>query len=73
MSKEKIPLKRYVFSSFSMLLFVASILIVWRLFSANYPTHSDVFFQGVEAGMLTTMLVAFTSLIGFFLYRLTTK
>ncbi len=52
------------------LLAIVSISIVWQLFTAKYPTHSDVFFMGVEAGVLTVMLLVCLVLIGFFLYRL---
>jgi hypothetical protein len=52
------------------LLTVVSISIVWQLLTANYPTHSDVFFMGVEAGVLVAVLLVCLFLIGFFLYRL---
>jgi hypothetical protein len=44
--------------------------ILWRLMTAKYPTHSDVFFMGVEAGALAILLLACLSLISCFLYRL---
>lgn len=49
---------------------IVSISIVWQLITVNYPTHSDVFFMGVEAGVLATVLLVCLVLIGFFLYRL---
>ena len=49
---------------------IVSISIVWQLFSANYPTHSDVFFLGVEAGVLGVVLLVCLVLIGILLYRL---
>jgi uncharacterized membrane protein SpoIIM required for sporulation len=52
------------------LLAIVSISIVWELLTANYPTHSDVFFMGVEAGVLVAVLLVCLVLIGFFLHRL---
>jgi uncharacterized membrane protein len=64
-------LRSYVLLGVVALLAIVSISIVWRLFTANYPTHSDVFFMGVEAGVLAVVLLVCLVLIGFFLYRLT--
>ena len=50
------------------LLVIVSISIVWQLFTADYPTHSDVFFMGVEAGILVIVLVVCLALIGFYLW-----
>ena len=61
----------YILLTAIALLTIGSIAIVWELLTANYPTHSDVFFMGVEAGFLTVMLLVCLVLIGFFLYRLT--
>lgn len=63
-------LRSYVRLGVIALLAIVSISIVWQLLSANYPTHSDVFYMGVEAGLLAATLVACLVLIGFFLYRL---
>jgi hypothetical protein len=63
-------LKGYVRLVVVVLLAIVSISIVWQLLTANYPTHSDVFFTGVEAGVLVTVLLVCLVLIGFFLYRL---
>jgi hypothetical protein len=65
------PLKRYVLLSIAAFLGVVGISIVWRFLTAKYPTHSDVFFMGVEAGALAVLLLVCVSLIGYFLYRLT--
>ena len=46
---------------------VVSISIIWQLFTADYPTHSDVFFMGVEAGVLVVILLFCLVLIGLFL------
>jgi hypothetical protein len=62
-------LRGYVRLVVVVLLAIVSISIVWQLFTANYPTHSDVFFMGVEAGVLAAVLLVCLVLIGFFLYR----
>jgi uncharacterized membrane protein YcjF (UPF0283 family) len=63
-------LRSYFFLGVVVLLAIVSISIVWQLLTANYPTHSDVFFTGVEAGVLAVVLLVCLALIGFFLYRL---
>jgi uncharacterized membrane protein len=63
-------LRSYVLLGIIALLAIVSISIVWLLFAADYPTHSDVFFMGVEAGVLAAVLLVCLVLIGFFLYRL---
>ena len=63
-------LRSYILLGVIALLAIVSISIVWRLFTANYPTHSDVFFMGMEAGVLAVVLLVCLVLIGFFLYRL---
>jgi O-antigen ligase len=60
----------YIFLTAIALLAIVSISIVWELLTANYPTHSDVFFMGLEAGVLGAVLLVCLVLIGFFLYRL---
>jgi len=60
----------YILLTAISLLAIVSISIVWELLTANYPTHSDVFFMGVEAGVLAAMLLVCLVLIGFFLHRL---
>lgn len=67
--KEKPPTKRYVLFGAIILFFVVSISITWRLFTAEYPTHSDVFFMGVECGVLVVVLLICLFLICLFLYR----
>ena len=52
------------------LLAIVSISIVSQFLTANYPTHSDGFFIGVEAGVLAAVLLVCLVLIGFFIYRL---
>jgi len=60
----------YILLAAIVLLAIVSVSIVWHLLTANYPTHSDVFFMGVEAGVLAAMLLVCLVLISFFLYRL---
>ena len=64
-------LGKYVLLGAEIVLAVISISIIWQLLTADYPTHSDVFFMGVEAGVLAVMLLVCLVLIGFFLHRLT--
>jgi hypothetical protein len=63
--------KRCVLLSFTAFLGVVSIAIIWRFLTVNYPTHSDVFFMGVEAGALAILLLVCVVLIGYFLFRVT--
>jgi hypothetical protein len=69
--KEKLPLKAIVLLAI-FLLFVASILIAFRLLTAEYPTHSDVFYMGVEFGALVILFLVCLILIGLRLYHLIT-
>jgi hypothetical protein len=62
--------KSYFFLGVTVLLAFVSISIFWHLLTTKYPTHSDVFFMGVEAGVLAVVLLVCLVLIGFFLYRL---
>jgi len=62
--------RSYVLLGTIAFLAILSISIVWQLLTANYPTHSDVFFIGVEAGFLSAVLLICLVLIGYFLYRL---
>ncbi len=64
-------LRRYVLLSVAAFLGVVSISIIWRFLTVKYPTHSDVFFMGVEAGALAILLLVCVALTGYFLYRLT--
>lgn len=49
--------KTYFFFGVIGFLAIVSISIIWQLLTADYPTHSDVFFMGVEAGMLAVVLM----------------
>ena len=62
--------KEYVLLGAIILLLIISILIIWELLTANYPTHSDIFFMGVQCGVLIVVLLVSLVLIGLFLYRL---
>ena len=68
--KRRLPLKGYVISGVIILLVFVSISIIFRFLNSGYPTHSDVFFMGVEAGFLAFALLASLFLIAFFLYQL---
>ena len=70
MSEEKPPIKGYILLGVIIVLFIVSIFIIWQLFTAKYPTHSDVFFMGVECGVLVVVLLVCIFLIFLFLYRL---
>jgi hypothetical protein len=70
LQKERLRLKGYLPLGAIILLIIVSASIIWLLFTANYPTHSDVFFMGVEAGALAAVLLVCLFLTGFFLYRL---
>ena len=63
-------LRKYVLLGVTAFLGVVSVSILWRLLTVKYPTHSDVFFMGVEAGALAILLLVSFSLIGYLLYRL---
>jgi len=68
--KENPPIKRYALLSAIVFLVIVSVLVTHRLFTAEYPTHSDVFFMGVECGVLVCMLLGSLFLICLFLYLL---
>ena len=68
--KEKPPIKTYALLSAIILLVIVSVSIIHQLFTAEYPTHSDVFFMGVECGVLVVVLLGSLFLICLFLYRL---
>jgi hypothetical protein len=65
-------LRKYLLSGATVVLAIISILVVLQLLTADYPTHSDVFFMGVEAGALAVVLLVCLPLMGFLLYRLVT-
>jgi len=52
---------------------VISVSISWHFAATKYPTHSDVFWYGVIAGFLATLLLGCLSLIGFLVYKLRKK
>lgn len=67
----KLPLKGYILLGAFLFLSVTSIVVFHRLITADYPTHSDVFYMGVECGALGVFLLLCLSLIGLLLYQLT--
>jgi len=71
--KEKLPIKGYVLLALITLFVIISILITQRLLTAEYPTHSDVFFMGVECGVLVVVLLICLFLICLLLYCLVPK
>jgi len=62
--------KRHLYSFAIIVLVIASSLFAQRLLTAGYPTHSDVFFLGVEAGVLLSALMVCLVLICWSLYSL---
>lgn len=71
MQRTRLPLKGYVLLVAVVFLFVVSVSIVLEFAATEYPTHSDVFWTGVEFGALAILLLVCLFLIGLFLYRLT--
>lgn len=61
----------YIIVSIAFIL--AAIYIVFQLFSTKYPTHSDVFWTGVQCGILGVLSIIFMVYGMFFLYRAITK
>ena len=61
---------KYVLVAFIIILFFLSVSILWTFLTTDYPTHSDVFFMGVECGVLVVVLLVCIFLIWLFLYRL---
>ena len=66
-------MKGYVSLGVIIVLVIVSILFTQRLFTAEYPTHSDVFFMGVECGVLVIVLLLYLFLICLLLYRLVAR
>ena len=62
--------KKGLYSVVIIVLIAASISFAQRLLTAGYPTHSDVFFLGVECGVLLSSLIGCLVLICWFLYHL---
>ena len=66
-------LVKYFLLGATIALAVISVSIIWQLLTADYPTHSDVFFMGVEAGALLVVLLVCLSLMSFLLFRRVTR
>jgi len=62
--------KRELYFFGIIVLIAASILFAQRLLTAGYPTHSDVFYLGVEAGVFLSGLMVCFVLVCWLLYRL---
>jgi len=57
----------------SAILIILSTSIVWHLLTAEFPTHSDVFWIGVQSGALSILSILFFIFGLFLLYRIATK
>lgn len=68
--KSRPSVKGYALLVLFVVLVMVSIAIAYRLFTADYPTHSDVFFMGVECGGFVVLLLGCLILICLLLYRL---
>jgi len=53
------------------MLILATIFIVWHLLTTEFPTHSDVFWTGVQSGALGVLSLIFFAFVLLFLYRIT--
>jgi len=58
------------YAVFSVALIFVAVSIAWQLFTTKYPTHSDVFWMGVECGALGILSLGFLAFGLFFIYRL---
>lgn len=52
---------------------LVSIFIAWHLLTEGFPTHSDVFWIGVQSGALSILSIILFAFGLFFLYRITAK
>lgn len=57
----------------SIMLIFAAIFIAWPLLTTEYPTHSDVFWTGVQCGVLGILSLGFFAIGLFLLFRLTVR
>ena len=62
----EMKLRIYMQTSILAVLIFTAIFIALRLLTAKYPTHSDVFWIGVECGALAILLFGIL-LLGFYL------
>ena len=67
--KRRQQVGKYVLVAFIVILFLLSLSILWTFFTTNYPTHADVFWIGVQFGILLIVLLLSFFLICFSLYR----
>jgi uncharacterized membrane protein len=65
--------RSYLLLAIIIVLVIASVIFAHRLLTAGYPTHSDVFYMGVECGILLMMFLVCLSLIFSFLYLLSER
>ena len=71
--KRKQQVSKHVLIAFIVILFLLSLSILWTFVTTNYPTHADVFWIGVQFGVLLIVLLLFIFLICLSLYRYFTK
>jgi hypothetical protein len=57
----------------SIMLILATISIAWYLLATEFPTHSDVFWTGVQGGVLGVLSLIFLAFGLLFLYRIAVR
>ena len=67
--KGRQQVSKYGLVAFNVLLFFLSVSILWTLLKTDYPTHSDVFYIGVEFGVMSVILLLCLLLICASLYH----
>jgi hypothetical protein len=65
--------RRVVLLVFIVVLAVLSLSVSWHFATADYPVHSDVFWYGVMAGFLGSLLLTCLALIGVLAFKLSEK
>ena len=59
----------YVRGGLVVVLLLLSLAILWMFSTAGYPTHADVFWAGVEFGVLLMGFLGCIVLVGYVGYR----
>jgi uncharacterized membrane protein len=65
--------RRVVLLVFIVVLAVVSLSVSWHFATAGYPVRSDVFWYGVMAGFLGSLLLTCLALIGVLAFKLSKK
>jgi len=65
--------KLVVYSVTSAILIIMGATIIWHLITTKFPTHSDVFWIGVQSGALGVLSILFFVFGLFLLYSIATK